>query len=398
MKKREFDLTIVIPTKNRQLYAYYAVKQVLMNKSSKIQVVVQDNSDNCDLKFKLDEFSLDFRLKYCYISEVISTVENFNKSIENADGEYICVIGDDDGINHQIIEFIEIMREQHIDILKPAISLGFDWPSIDNKNNIIKSGTLSIKRVSGKKIKYNTFSGVIELLKNGGQGYLNLQIAKTYHGVVRKECMEIIKQKTGHYFGGLSPDIYSAISLSLNGFNTIEIDYPLTISGVCPSSASASSSKGRHVGKLAEAPHLVGNPNYKWEIEIPKFYSVETIWAETAIKSIKDNGKESMISKYFSKNRLYFYCYFNHPGYSDVIFDNEESESYVKKMKMEWLIFSLKNQVARIKGWVLRKLAIDKYEYGIPSIIEASYFIEKELQKKQFKSAYLLASHSDENK
>lgn len=39
---------------------------------------------------------------------------------------------------------------------------------------------------------------------------------------------------------------------------------------------------------------------------MPKFYSVETIWAESAIKAIKDMKREDLLTG-FNKYKLYVY-------------------------------------------------------------------------------------------
>ena len=73
---------------------------------------------------------------------------------------------------------------------------------------------------------------------------------------MKKECLEEIRTKTGRYFNGLSPDIYSVVALSLVSKNNVFIDYPFTISGICKTSGSADSATGRHTGKWEDAPHF----------------------------------------------------------------------------------------------------------------------------------------------
>ena len=99
--------------------------------------------------------------------------------------------------------------------------------------------------------------------------------------------------------------MYSAMCLSLlDDICFVEIGYPITIPGVCPDSTSAASAKHQHIGQLKDAPHFIGNEGYVWDIRIPEYYSVETIWAETMLKGIRAMKKDALIDTYFSEKRL----------------------------------------------------------------------------------------------
>lgn len=387
--KNNILLSIVIPTKNRQNYAYKAVMQILGIKDDRLQVIVQDNSENNDLKELLSELRNDTRLIFNHTSGLISFVDNFNYAVDLSQGEFVCVIGDDDGINPQILDYVDWMEREKIDIVKPSIKLGFDWPSGENNSKILKkSGVVSVKKPSGKRRLCNTNLGVAKLLKNGCQGYLDLDIAKIYHGIVRKECLEVIKRKNGKYFGGLSPDIYSAVSLSLEKFVMIDLDYPLTISGVCKSSASAASSGGRHIGKLEEAPHFAGHKEYNWEKEVPQFYSVETIWAETALKAVRESGKEELITRYFSKYELMIHCLIKHPEFKNEITDSYGNNFRLPLVRVKGYIQNIEIQIKRVEDWMRRKLQIDIVVYNVQDIVQASVVIEKQLNKSKYRKAF----------
>src|ERR1035437_10295551 len=95
--------------------------------------------------------------------------------------------------------------------------------------------------------------------------YLSFDFPKVYHGIVSKDLFDKVKFATGHYFGGLSPDIFAAMSLSLFAKRFIVIDYPFTIGGVCKSSSTAQNMGGGHRGELITAPHLYLRGNYTWD-------------------------------------------------------------------------------------------------------------------------------------
>jgi hypothetical protein len=76
----------------------------------------------------------------------------------------------------------------------------------------------------------------------------------------------------------------------------IIIDYPFTIGGACPKSSTAQNIAGGHRGELQSAPHLHLRGEYLWDKRIPRFYSVESIWAESAIKSLVELDKKHFLN------------------------------------------------------------------------------------------------------
>ena len=88
-------LSIIIPTCNRQVYAASAIRCALAIPSSDIEVVVQDCSDEDTLSSLIAAESLDKRLSYRY-ERPAYMIQNWNRAIGRAIGEYLCLIGDDD--------------------------------------------------------------------------------------------------------------------------------------------------------------------------------------------------------------------------------------------------------------------------------------------------------------
>lgn len=336
MEENNFIISIVIPTKNRQEYAFKTIKQILLIKDTDIQVVVQDNSDDNRLENMLETFKSDKRLQYNYYSGILSFVDNFGSAVSSAKGEYICIIGDDDGINHEILEIARWAKQNKIDAIKPTINSIYIWPDtgILSRDDRANSGYMTISKISSGYKFVNTDNELKKLLRNGCQRYLDLEMVKLYHGLVKREKLEQVKSITGKYFGGLSPDIYGAVSLSILIPKVLCIDYPLTISGICKKSGSADSVTGKHTGRYEDAPHLKGHSSYEWSKEVPRFYSVETIWADSAIAAIKDMRQEQMLDN-FKLDVLASYCIINHGEYSNLV--KEHYNKRMKEMKISYL-------------------------------------------------------------
>lgn len=300
-------LSIIIATKNREFYCIEAIKSILAIGSVELQLAVADNSDSEKVKEFVATLS-DSRIVYQYDGSPTSSIENFNRCMALASGEYICMIGDDDSVLPTILDTVKWAKSNSIDSFCSKQNIIYYWP---NSRTIYPNGFLELPHATDTRLKINCQKELIRLLENGLQHYLLYPLPKTYHGVVKRDLMLEIKQKTGHYYGALSPDIYSAVALSLYAKNHYEIDFPVSIAGVCATSTTADNFSGKHSGDLKSMPHLRNRGPYVWSELIPEYYSVNTIWAESGIKSLKETGREDLIAKHFNPYRMLAQGYIN---------------------------------------------------------------------------------------
>jgi len=316
-------LSVIIPTRNRQEYAIFSVASILRIQDPELQVVVQDNSDTRELEELLARSVQDSRLRYSYTPTPLSFIDNFDSAVRLATGEYLCLIGDDDGINPEIMEATRWAKENEIDSFKPAHCVDYIWPGSGLSSTLFsdvpqESGILTIRSFSGQIVHSNREWELRKLIRKGGQEYLKTELPKLYHGMVKRECLERVRAKTGAYFGGLSPDIYASVSIANMAKNSVSIDYPLTLPGACRKSGSVESQVGNHTGNLEDAPHLNNRGPYEWAEQVPRYYSVPTIWADSTIAALQDLGREDLL-KDFNVAYLAACCLWAHPRYGRTI-------------------------------------------------------------------------------
>ena len=204
-------VSIIIPTRNRQMYASKTVHQILALKQD-IEIIVQDNSDDEDLYVELRELIANKKIKYAYEKQVLPFSENYNRAAEQVTGEYLCAIGDDDGILPNISDCAMWMESRKIDIIKPAKDQVYFYPGNKNKK---KNACLGFGKYSGSYHYSKPESALISLLNDGGCNYLEKDLPGSYHGLVKMDAMKAIKNITGKYYAGLTPDMYSVVCLSL---------------------------------------------------------------------------------------------------------------------------------------------------------------------------------------
>lgn len=287
-------LSVAIATKNREKYCIEALKSLLNFKNQQLEITVADNSDSTLVKDFIEEIKSPF-IKYQYDPGPVSSIENFNRAVGLATGEYVMLIGDDDSILPKAFEIVAWAKDNKVDSVCSKENLIYYWPNVLKK---YPDGVMMVPKSTGKISKIEIRKNLEKLVGNGLQLYLLFPLPRTYHGIVRRELMEEIKRRTGHYYGGLSPDLYSSIAVSCVADNHYVIDEPLSIAGVCATSTTADNFKGKHSGTLEGIPHLKHRSGYEFSDKIPLYYSVNTIWAESGLKALEELGETELLRKF----------------------------------------------------------------------------------------------------
>jgi hypothetical protein len=165
--------------------------------------------------------------------------------------------------------------------------------------------------------------------------------------------------------------------------SNIYIEFPFTISGICKTSGSADSATGRHTGNWEDAPHFKGHMNYSWSKKVPKFYSVETIWADSALAAIEDLGVKS---ENFNPTPLAAYCLMKHPEYQRIIrthyfknFSKKNKKYYAAYYK---LIFHIvKGPILDLVKRIFKKVSRKKIDFMKYNNLKNIGVAEKKLVK-----------------
>jgi glycosyltransferase involved in cell wall biosynthesis len=300
MKNNSILLSICIPTKNRQKYCKEAILSILENRQKYFELIIQDNSDEDTLKGVVKKIN-DRRLVYFYTNDALSSIGNINLSVERASGKFICMIGDDDDVLPHLFTMVEYMDKNNIDSICSNYTPSYIWPN----KAINCSGEVKIikGRFTSPFKEINIQEKLERLFKKGIIDYQQYLLPRLYHGIISKEALDKIKINIGSYFEGLSPDIYSTIALSSFIKSHKIINKPISIAGVCPISTTSQNNVGGHRGELSDIPHLKNRGGYIWDKLVPRFYSVETIWAESALTAARDFEIKGTVEN-FNKKRF----------------------------------------------------------------------------------------------
>ncbi len=225
-------ISIVIPTRNRAIYLKHCIETCLSTNDPHIEVIVSDNNSTDDTHIIPTLFS-DPRLHYYHTGADLSMRQNFEFALSKASGDYIFFIGDDDGIlKNGLVTLRKVLEKYRPDIVNWR-HITYKWPN-ESRDSILK-------------FRYRDFFGPIysrapsKVLEEFCQAKLTSfrDAAHIYHGAVARHIVEKIKQKSGGYFLGHIPDVYTALANLVVAESFLWIRNPVSIGGESPKSNGA---------------------------------------------------------------------------------------------------------------------------------------------------------------
>ena len=308
-------LSIIIPTKDRYHYLKECITTVLSVNTDDFELIIQDNTaDNSEIR-DFCEAIRDSRLKYFHYYEPLSVVDNLNKAIENSCGRYVCFIGDDDSISSSLIDAVCYIDRHDIDCLSFYVS-GYNWPDMEFAVDAIKDARLFFnKDADGSIVQMNPMIQLKKALKDTISG-LPYQVPRLYHGVVSRRCLDKVHEIARTYTPGPSPDMAGAVSISLVARSAVFIRAHLVISGFGHKSARGEGKRKAHQGRIEDKPWLPKNQVELWDNELPKYFSGETILAQSAFEAFCAMKKPQYI-KWIQYGNVYTRLFKHHKEVKD---------------------------------------------------------------------------------
>ena len=300
-------LSIIIPTKNR--YDNLIPTLNTLKGLSGVEIIVQDNSDNNEEVVKyLDQNHFE-DLKYYYDKRQMSQRENSEEALAKATRDYVTYIGDDDTVADAIVPIVEMMKKHKIEccVYEKAT---FRWKEVVEHNPKLNSFELCFddNLICVKDARKE----LINNLQFGMQRINNL--ARVYHGIVSRKVLNRVKEKTGGFFPGPSPDMANAVSVCCNIEKYLYIGLPLLIDGFSYKSAGGKGLRNEHKGSLKASGQLDDDVETRWNNDIPKIWLGSTVWPQSAYEALIANKEEELID-FLGYNYIYFNIFRQYPEY-----------------------------------------------------------------------------------
>jgi hypothetical protein len=284
-------LSVVIPSRNRADYAVHCVRTIT-RLAGDLEVVLQDNSNTAELGPRLAELG-DPRVRYEYRGESLSVIDNCSLGMARARGEYVTLIGDDDGVCPELIAATAWAAREDLDALTPHHIAWYVWPDVRfARYGDRYAGTLTVRPYTGAVTERDPEVGLRRSLRAAFQDLGNATgLPKLYYGLVHRRCLAALLAEAGSIFPGVSPDISVAIGLTRTVRRFVSLDYPVFLPGSSAKSTAGAHARKEHVGRLEDQEHLPRGCAEHWPIEVPAVFTVQTVWAQSGLAALRATGR-----------------------------------------------------------------------------------------------------------
>ncbi len=228
-------ISVLIPTRERAETLGPCIQTCLAQDYDNMEVLVSDNASSPATHATVASFS-DSRLQYFRQDTRVSMRQNFEFLINQAKGDYIIIIGDDDGLMPGAIRRIaQFLKQNPVDVLNWT-GIVYYWP------NLASSG------LGYLMVKYGKVFGGLQsidpkrLLNDFATGKVNNYVhgAAIYHGCISSRLIPYLKQPNGQFFNNHMPDVYCCVALLYAAKTMARLNHPLSISGVSRASTGSS--------------------------------------------------------------------------------------------------------------------------------------------------------------
>lgn len=310
-------LSVAIPTKNRTAYLKNLIEELLTSDRQDFEIVIQDNSDDDGLSDWIVELA-DARVRYSYHAGWISVVDNCDMALRACRGEYVCMLGDDDGI--MLDESLSVLTDAKRDGIDAVMSrvLNYVWPDLDHHLIQDYGGKLYMQPIKGKDSSNDLETTARGVVRRGGATGLQ-DLPCVYHGFISNRALSALYEQTGSYFPGPSPDMANAIGLCAVLGTLRRTPEVLVITGHSVCSTAGAGTQRKHHGPVAGQSHLPRDTVETWFADIPFFWSGPTIYAQSLRSALSRTGNTKFGPA--GKSCVYASCFVYHREYADATFD-----------------------------------------------------------------------------
>jgi glycosyltransferase involved in cell wall biosynthesis len=286
-------LSVVVPTKDRYKYLKHLVKLIQSYNSEDWEIVVQDNTDdNTEIVEFLNELNYS-GCKYFHEKGQLPMTTNADKAILHSSGEFVCFLGDDDGICPNAIKYCKLMKEKGYEALRSNLA-DYYWPDVVSKYERTQ-GKLKYRNVKKDYTILDSYDVMMDVVKRVfvDRGTL----PSVYHGIVARTALDRVYKMTQTFFPGQSPDISNGIATALVTKEFLYIDDIITISGASKFHGGATIGNFKRYPQISDMVWFRPDAEKIWDRRLPRIAVGPIIWAESSIETFRNMGHNDIIDK-----------------------------------------------------------------------------------------------------
>lgn len=218
-------LSLIIPTRERARTLVSTLATATAQASRDFEIVVSDNMSADNTREVVTAAAQnDDRIRYINSGARLSMCGNYEFALEQARGDYVVIIGDDDAVMpgglDRLLARLRALSEPTIHMWPLHI---YDWPVGELPAKIaylapaIPESTLDLKDKAR------------DVVRRGSWKYYELP--SPYHSAVPRAILNKIRDHTGRVFHSTQPDVFTAMAIPAYADRAVNLGTTVTLNG-----------------------------------------------------------------------------------------------------------------------------------------------------------------------
>ncbi|HEX2052630.1 MAG TPA: glycosyltransferase [Actinomycetota bacterium] len=218
-------LSVIVPTRQRPDTLRCALATAVAQTWPDTEILVQECGNDPETAAVVAEVG-DGRTRHCKTGDQVPMTENWEQALSAATGDYLTIIGDDDGILPTACAAAAAVLERYpVDLVtwRPA---AYFWPqsTVESLQNRLQA------YLPATGFEQQDPRVLLELAYRFRDHHYTMPMV--LHSFVSRELVDRVRAETGAYFHSPAPDIASGVADTLFGRSCVLAHQPLSISGL----------------------------------------------------------------------------------------------------------------------------------------------------------------------
>lgn len=228
--------SVLLPTRNRLELLSYALETVTRQDHGDWEVIVSDNCSEQDVAGYVRSLN-EPRIQYYRTDRFVSVTENWNNALEKSTGEFVVMLGDDDGLMRGYFSTLRRLLDEygHADVIYTNALL-YAYPGVIREYpegfvqpygyaEFLRSATAPfwLDQITAQRLVRKSMNFMVSF------GY-NMQFALISRGIIDS------LRHNGAFFQSPYPDYYAMNVLMLKAKALLVCPYPIVTIGISPKS------------------------------------------------------------------------------------------------------------------------------------------------------------------
>jgi FkbM family methyltransferase len=223
-------VSVVVPTRGRTGPLASTLRTCVAQEFADCEFVVSDNSGADGVRELLGRFD-DPRIRYARTPRLLAMTDSWEFAVAQARGEYVTLIGDDDGLLlHALPEIDRLLGLVGEAVLRWE-SVCYTWPDLPEQPHAVANELLIPLTQVDAYHPVHRVEARPAILDAAHSRISYAQLPMIYASAVPRSLLDRLRSRTGRVFRSSYPDVYSAFALAYLAGSYYSCTTPMGLSG-----------------------------------------------------------------------------------------------------------------------------------------------------------------------